>query len=297
VTATSPGPTVAYAEREMAIAIDGGTITGWLSGDGPPLLLLHGGPGLSDYLAPLAAELAPSFSVFRYQQRGLPPSATSGERTVDAHVADAIRVLDGLGWDRAIVAGHSWGGHLAMHVAVAHPERTAALVAIDPLGGLGDGGLQEFRDRLLSQLSPDPRARFDEIEAHEAAGQLIEAEQLEGLGILWPYYFANPQTAPPMPPMRWDIDGSLRTWESINEHLKAGTLERGLPTVVAPTIFIHGASDPIPAAQIEQTAALVPDAALHVLEGIGHFPYLEQPGSVRKLLVDFAAKRVETNTG
>src|SRR5436190_11050442 len=92
------------AEPEVAIDVPGGAIVGWLRGSGPRLLLLHGGPGLSEYLDSLAAELAPAFTVFRYQQRGLPPSVTSGERTVDAHVADAIRVLDELGWDRAIVA-------------------------------------------------------------------------------------------------------------------------------------------------------------------------------------------------
>ena len=61
--------------------MDGGQITGWLSGTGPPLLLLHGGPALSEYLSSLAAELAPAFTVFRYQQRGLAPSVTDGERT------------------------------------------------------------------------------------------------------------------------------------------------------------------------------------------------------------------------
>src|SRR5689334_1229485 len=111
-TASMHDTTGPAAERQVELAVDGGQVVGWLSGDGPPLLLLHGGPGLSEYLQPLAAELAPAFSVFRYQQRGLAPSATEGDRSVDGHVADAVSVLDGLGWERAWVAGHSWGGHL-----------------------------------------------------------------------------------------------------------------------------------------------------------------------------------------
>jgi len=55
-----------------------------------------------------------------------------------------------------------------------------------------------------------------------------------------------------------------------------------------PAIFIHGALDPIPAAEIERSARLVPSANLHLLEGIGHFPWLEQPGSVLQLLRAFA---------
>jgi NAD(P)-dependent dehydrogenase (short-subunit alcohol dehydrogenase family) len=53
------------------------------------VLILHGGPGLSDYTAPLAAELTDAFTVISYQQRGLAPSVTSGPFTVSQHVADA----------------------------------------------------------------------------------------------------------------------------------------------------------------------------------------------------------------
>jgi len=44
---------------------------------------------------------------------------------------DLVRVVDGLGWPKPWIAGQSWGGRLAMHFAVAHPERTGALVVID----------------------------------------------------------------------------------------------------------------------------------------------------------------------
>src|SRR5579871_2989485 len=106
---------------EFAARVPGGSITGWLAGTGPPVLVLHGGPGLSDYTAPLAAELTDAFEVIRYQQRGLAPSVTSGPFDIGQHVADAIAVLDAVGADRAYVVGHSWGGHLAMHLAVRHP--------------------------------------------------------------------------------------------------------------------------------------------------------------------------------
>ena len=37
-------------ERELSLEVEGGSIVGWMSGEGPPLVLLHGGPGLSEYL-------------------------------------------------------------------------------------------------------------------------------------------------------------------------------------------------------------------------------------------------------
>ena len=89
------------AEREFRAPAPGGEMVGWLRGSGPNALLLHGGPGLSDYLADLAAELSETMTVARYQQRGLAPSVVDGDRTVDGHVADAVAVLEALGWDRA----------------------------------------------------------------------------------------------------------------------------------------------------------------------------------------------------
>jgi pimeloyl-ACP methyl ester carboxylesterase len=287
VEATDQSPPRAD-EREISLEADGGQIVGWMSGSGPPLLLLHGGPGLSEYLRELAAELAPAFTVFRYQQRGLAPSVETGDRSVEGHMNDVVRVLDGLGWSKPWIAGHSWGGHLAMHFALAHPERTGVLVVMDPLGAVGDGGSEVFGENLMRQLPAERRARVEELNAAEERGEQQPGDLIEGLGILWPYYFANPGEASPMPPMRGDHEGHLDTWASVRSHFESKTLEDGLPRLEVPAIFIHGALDPIPASEIERSAALVPGARLHLLEGVGHFPWLEKPGSVLWLLRDFA---------
>jgi pimeloyl-ACP methyl ester carboxylesterase len=71
---------------DFAVETDAGRIAGWRAGSGPPALVLHGGPGLSDITEELAAELADRFSTIRYQQRGLAPS------TVEQNVADALAV-------------------------------------------------------------------------------------------------------------------------------------------------------------------------------------------------------------
>src|SRR5215218_6543847 len=114
---------------------DGPLIAGRRAGTGPRILLLHGGPGLSfEYLRDLAEELATENDVAWYQQRGQQPSAAEGPYTVAADVGDARRVLDALDWQRAYLVGHSWGGHLALHVAQAMPERLLGVLAVDPLG-------------------------------------------------------------------------------------------------------------------------------------------------------------------
>ena len=282
-------------ERQLSLEVEGGQITGWLSGNGPSLLLLHGGPGLSDYLVGLAAELAPAFSVFRYQQRGLPPSVTDGDRSVEGHVADAVRVLDGLGWERAIIAGHSWGGHLAMHIVVAHPERARALAPIGALWAVGDGGAAVFEQNLLGQLSASERAQLDEISAREDAEDAPPIGEPESMRILWPYYFADPPNAPPIWPLLSDRVGSQATWASIIDHFERKNLEKGLAGLSVPTILIHGEHDPIPAAEAKRTALLIPGAELHILPRTGHYLWLEEPGAVRRLVRGIIAGGVAGN--
>lgn len=74
------------------------------------------------------------FATVRYTQRGTRPSDAVPPYTIEAHIADAVAVLDWMGVEHAWAIGHSWGGHLALHLALAHPDRLDGLLLIDPLG-------------------------------------------------------------------------------------------------------------------------------------------------------------------
>jgi pimeloyl-ACP methyl ester carboxylesterase len=274
----------ALEEHEFRAEVAGGSIGGWRTDDGgPPALLLHGGPSMSDYLGSLASELAGVVTTARYQQRGLAPSLVDGPFDVDTHVADAVSVLDALGWERAWIIGHSWGGHLAMHLAVAHPDRLSGLVVLDGLGAVDDGGTSALGPNLMAALSDAERARVAELDALGDRGEATEAEQLEMMRILWPFYFGDPADAPPMPAFRFHPSGAL-TWASIGEHFERRTLERGLPALNVPVLVTHGERSPIPVIEAERTAALMPRARLRIHAGRGHWPWLEEPGYVRDLV-------------
>ena len=261
-----------------------GAIGGWRAGSGPAALVLHGGPGLSDYTEGLAGELAPLFETIRYQQRGLPPTRIDGAARVEDHVADALGVLDGLGVERAWSIGHSWGGHLAMHLAVAAPERVLGAVIVDPLGAVPDGGAAELDASLTARLSAETRARVEALDARPQRGDGAEGDGSEMLRLVWPYYFARPEAAPPMP--RFAMNGATyaETFASIREHFALGTLVEGLPRARCPFVFVHGRESPIPWRRSAESAELVPGAHLEVVEGCGHFPWLERPASIRAAL-------------
>ena len=128
-------------------------LTGWVrpGNDDRKVLLLHGGPGLShDYLLPLA-ETLDGWTVASFQQRGLAPSTTEGPFDITTAVADVAKVLDELGWERPLIAGHSWGGLLAWHVAAALGDRLGGVLTIDSMGAVGDMGMWS---RRLAKSSP-----------------------------------------------------------------------------------------------------------------------------------------------
>ena len=263
---------------------DGGPlIAGRRAGSGPRVLLLHGGPGLGfDYLRELADELAEENDVAWYQQRGLEPSVTAVSCSVAADVADARRVLDALGWREAYVVGHSWGGHLALHVAEAMPERLLGVLSVDPLGSIGDGRWPEFDDEILNRTPEHLRARAREIDELSLAGEAGDELALEGMRLVWPAYFAEPEKAPPMPELRIANERSGEMVKSILAELPR--LEAGLPGIRVPVGFVHGSRSPMPLGSSTDAAERIPGAWVEVVEGAGHFVWVEAPGAVRTAL-------------
>ena len=188
--------------KSFTVPVAGGQVSGWVDGAGVPVLLLHGGPGLSyEYLDDLAADLGDGYEIAAYQQRGIAPSMLEGPYDVDTHLDDVAAVLDALGWQMAYVVGHSWGGHLAFHVALAMPERLLGVLTLDPLGAVGDGGEAIFGAELGARLPADVRKRAEELDQRAMAGEGSEEESLESLRLYWPAYYANVELAPPMPPI------------------------------------------------------------------------------------------------
>lgn len=275
----------------FSVAVPGGHVDGWVDGDGVPVLMLHGGPGLSyDYLEDLADEIGPGHRVASFQQRGLAPSMLDGPFDIDTHLSDIAAVLDSLGWPAAVIVGHSWGGHLGYHFAAAMPERATAVLCIDPLGAVGDGGdggEAEFSAEMQRRAPEETRTRAAELDARAMAGEGTVEDALESLRLFWPAYFASWDAAPPMPEIGISVDAYAGTFVSIHERLLG--LETALPGITVPVGIVVGGSSPIPTSQAHGTASAIAGAWVEVVADAGHFPWFERPGSVRSALARLTA--------
>ena len=115
---------------------DGDELDVWVIGEGTPVVFVHGAV-MRDFLVPLADELTRrgDHQVIHYGRRGhgrgLPAEATD----IPGQVPDVLAILDALRIEKAHVAGHSFGGYIAMELATRAPDRLLSALLLEPLFG------------------------------------------------------------------------------------------------------------------------------------------------------------------
>lgn len=266
---------------------EGVTVSVREAGTGAPIIALHGGPGFSDYLSPDLESLTSSFRVISYDQRGSGQSTVVTDPallTAPAFVADLDRVRESLGIARVTLLGHSWGAGLAALYAIAHPDRIERLLLVDPMPPRADPYMTAFSQTLQSRFTETDRAAMAEASARRKNAADADASDAcrAYYAVFIKGYLHSPTAAARM---RGDLcaapAAALRNFSNVNRSvlgsLGAFDLRPQLATIKAPTLVIHGASDPIPMASAHEWAAGLPDGRLLVIEQSGHFPFVERP--------------------
>lgn len=263
---------------------DGATLSVTITGEGPPVILCHGGPGLWDYLAPLAALLEDSFTVIRFDQRGCGHSTGTGPFTIAQAVDDLDQLRAAVGVDRWAAIGHSWGADLALRYAARHPERTTA---VGYIAGVGAG--DDFRSAYVAER--DRRLGTDLGRWRElAARDRTPVEEREWCLLQWRPDF-SPGSAVKHADALWKTRPSnIQVNTSANRELWADRATDDLlqlaTTVTCHVLMLFGADDPRPWSATDPLLDALPNAGRVVLEGAGHAPWAEQPTAARRALRD-----------
>jgi proline iminopeptidase len=260
----------------------------------PRLLVLHGGPGAHhDYLLPQMLQLADSYELIFYDQRGGGRSKTDDRTPITwrTHVEDLDHVIGELGLDPVIIVGYSWGGLLAILYAIEAAagrtrHRPTRLVLIDP-APVTRAYREDFEREFLRRQSD---AAVGKLRADLASSGLRErdpdAYRQRAFELSVAGYFADPAATHDLTPFRVTGRVQQSVWESLGQYnlLAPGQLD----SIVVPTLIVHGRQDPIPLASSEATANAM-GAQLVVIENAGHVPYVEQPQALFTAVRDFLA--------
>ncbi len=134
---------------------------------GVPLLIVHGLSYFSYDWIDVASALAREREVVAIDMRGFGQSSWSPARDykLETISADVIAVLDHLGWSRAILLGHSFGGRVCLATAGWRPERTAGLVLVDFAPDVAAAGRRATAERIGRQ--PDTFPSVDAALAYD----------------------------------------------------------------------------------------------------------------------------------
>jgi pimeloyl-ACP methyl ester carboxylesterase len=174
--------------------------------------------------------------------------------------------------------GHSWGGHLVFHAAVALPDRISGVLSVDPLGAVGDGGAEAFGAEMLARLPESVRERAQQLDEKDTAGEATTEESIEAFSLFWPSYFADPTSAPPVPHVAFCAAANQGLWSDLTARLPE--LEASLPSITVPFGVLVGELSPMPTSAGTGSADRIPGAWSRVEPGAGHFPWHEAPGCV-----------------
>lgn len=268
--------------------VDVDDVSLWTSteGSGEPLVLCHGGPGLWDDLAPVAGVIRDLATVHRYDQRGGGRSTGGPPYTVSGFVDDLEVLRRHWGHERWAVGGHSWGASLALAYAARYPKRVSGVLYLSGTG-LGWKWHDEYQQELNERLGEIGRSRLSTLEQQrselEQDSDGLSSIDREICRIKWSTDFSDMARAPEL--VEELIDERFSPSHEVNrlvtEDWKRLSVSPGFQDAVSrlecPVLVVHGSRDPRPVWAVEDLAESLPDARLVVIQGVGHFPWLEAP--------------------
>jgi proline iminopeptidase len=259
-------------------------------GDGEPIVFLSGGPGMPDYLEEIA-KLVPGRRVVTYDQRGTGGStATDGDYSTEAHVADLEQLREHLGTKRLHLFGHSWGGMLAQLYATAHVSSVASLFLCSPTPGVGADWVAMEQDVMAYSKDRSSSGAYALMGLHSLLGRIPRLGQrsLQKMyAQVWLNY-QNPDTAMHADQALLDGIGQQTTFATRAAAVALPTdfLDSVLPQAMFPFYVMFGEND-IYGNHTQLVVKRYPNATVELWPDCGHLPWLDAPARFENQLKSF----------
>ena len=241
-----------------------------VTGEGPALLLLHGFTGNMETWEPFLEDWwgfkKVSVDIIGHGASDSPPD--HGRYGMGEAVQDLLALLDQLGIQRTGLLGYSMGGRLALHLALAAPERLWALVLEGASPGIEDAAEREARRESDQSLAEDLGRLGLEAFVDRWQAQPLFASQSRLPAEVFERQRRQRLASSPV-----GLANSLRGMGAGSQEYLLPHLER----LDIPTLLIAGEHDKRYSALARELESVLPDAVAEIIPGAGHAAHLEQP--------------------
>lgn len=245
-----------------------------VSGDGPALLLAHSLLCSGEMWRNQVPALARAHRVVNVDARGHGASGrATSQFTLYDSLSDHLAVLDALGIERAVWAGLSQGGMVALRAALTAPQRVGGLVLVDTDAGPETLATQ-LKDALLGAVARAVGVRPVVPQIAKLMFGSTTRRDNPALVAEWTERFAA-----------LDVPSMLHALGAVS---RRDDLLARVGRISVPTLVIAGAEDAaLPPRRARRLAAAVPGARFVELLGAGHLSALEQPDAVTAEMLRF----------
>jgi len=262
-------------------------------GEGEPLVIAHGGPGMDqNYLLPQMEGLAKRHRLIFYDQRGTggsSPEIDSSAITIERFVDDLNEIRKAFNLEKMNLLGHSWGGLLSMYYATTHPDRMKTLILANTMPATSEFWVP-FGANIDRNTKPADSLALSEIAASEQFAANSPDVLKNYYEIYFRSYFHDQSLSYSM-----NLDQTETTWANGDtvynllweDRLKDFNIYDQLAAVRCPTLIIHGDFDPVPLEYARKIHETIENSRLVILKNSGHFSYIETPTKFYSAVTDF----------
>ena len=268
-----------YAQKEEYLRSVSNVIHLTSYGEGEPILIINGGPGMnSEGFKYLAKIIGRTNRAIIYDQRGTGkskiPRVNKETITIDAMVNDIEIIRKHLKLDQWVVLGHSFGGMLASYYAATYPDRIKGLI----LSSSGGINMDLFaRINITARLSRTERDSLQYWNAQINKGDTTYHARLQRGKYLAPAYVFNKANVPAIAERLTQGNPTINqlVYQSMR-HIDFDCTE-GLKQLKIPVLIIQGKEDLIDRTTAETAINALENPTLVLLEKCGHYGWLDQP--------------------
>lgn len=260
-------------------------------GSGEPIVIVHGGPGLShNYFLPSLKSLSDKHRLIFYDQRASGKSdlnINSESITLDNFIRDIDELRNSLGIEKLNLMAHSWGGILAMKYAIMFPNKIKSLILINSIGASSEIATQsnlELAKRFTKKDSIQRMKIFNSEEFKERKPEAIES--LMKIGFKHQFYNKTYIDS-----LNLSLNNNYIKTSQLLQNLAKDLTEydfhSDLKSIQCPTLLIYGNYDPLTQLAAPKIHKTIDNSKLIILDKCGHFPFIEKQNEFNKVLINF----------